>query len=158
MEGTISKKALVVWEIVGLLAAMLVGGLVWLVIPERSTLWYLLLWLDGLAAVLCEFLYLPLRYLNEQYSVNEYYVEYQRGFFICARTRILKRSILYVTVIKTPLSMLLRTRTLLICSMGARMIIPFLPVQAAEELLREITPKAPALQPRMFERKGSRHE
>lgn len=158
MEGKISKKALVVWEIAGFAAAALLAAGICLLIPERSFFWYLLLWLDGLALVLCEFLYLPLRYENEYYTTNEDFVEYRRGLIIFARTRILKRAVLYVTVIRTPLSLLLRTRTLMVCSMGARMVIPFLPLDEAEALLRDITPRSPAIQPRLFERKGGRHE
>ncbi|MGI5892992.1 MAG: hypothetical protein ACOX6P_00200 [Candidatus Merdivicinus sp.] len=158
MEGKISKKALVIWEILGALAAILLAYVICLLIPERSFWWYFLLWLDGLAFVLCEFLYLPLRYENEVYITNEEYIEYQRGLIIFAKTRILRRAVLYVTVVRSPLSLLLGTRSLLVCSMGTRMLIPFLPIREAEELLRDITPRVPAIQPRMFHRKEQHDE
>ena len=158
MEGTISKKALILWEALAFAAAALIAGLVCFFFPPHTFFWYLLLWLDGLALVLCEFLYLPLRYENERYFTDDEYVEYQRGFLILVRSRILRRAVLYVTIIRTPFSLLFGTRTIQICSMGTRMIIPFLPKEEAYALLRELTPKAPAIRPRLFERKESRHE
>lgn len=157
MEGTISKKALAVWELAACLAAAVLAAAIWLLLPDGSFFWYLLLWLTGFCLVLCAFLYLPLRYENEYYCSNEDYVEYQRGLIIFTRTRILKRAVLYVSVVRTPLSLVLNTRTVVVCSMGARMAIPFLPVKDAEALLAGLTPHSPALQPRIFDRKGRRH-
>ena len=158
MEGGIAKRGLIFWEVLAVLAAALVGALAAWILPTRSFFWYLLLWLDGFALVLCTFLYLPLRYESCKYIVTEEYVEYQRGVCIFAQTRVLRRAILYLVVIRGPLSTLLRTRTLCICSMGARLVIPFVPVKEAEELLRELTPRQPAIQPRIFGRKEGRHE
>ncbi len=158
MEGTISKKALLLWEFLGLAAAALLAWLINFLFPAHTFWWYLLLWLDGLALVLCEFLYLPLRYQNERYIVDEEYVQYERGFIIFVRSRILRRAILYVTIIRTPFSLLFGTRTIQIYSMGTKMIIPFLPEEEAYALLQELTPKVPAIRPRLFDRKESRHE
>ena len=158
MEGRIAKGSLILWEVLAALTALLIGALVLWIIPTRSFFWYLLLWLDGFALVLCAFLYLPFRYESCKYIVTEEYVEYQRGVCIFAQTRVLRRAVLYLVVIRSPLSTLFRTRTICVCSMGARLVIPFVPVKEAEELLRELTPKQPAIQPRIFGRKEGRHE
>ena len=158
MEGKISRKALIVWETAAFAAACLAAAVIWFLLPDGSFFWYLLLWLTGFVLVFCEFLYLPLRYENTLYIANGEYVEYQRGFLIFTRTRILRRAVLYASMVRTPLSLLLRTRTVVICSMGARIAIPFLPVKDAEVLLANLTPREPALQPRIFDQKGKCHE
>ena len=158
MEGQISWKALVVWEAAALLAAALLAWGVDFLLPSRSFFWYLLLWLDGLALVLAAFLYLPLRYENCRYRTGEDYVEYQCGFIFLTRNRVMRRAVLYVTVFRSPFSLLFRTRTLVVRSMGGSMVIPFLPIQDAEALLKDITPRCPAVGPRLFSEKGAGHE
>lgn len=158
MEGQISKKALFLWEGIAVLAAAAIAWCINFFLPTRSVFWYLLLWLDGLALVLAAFLYLPLRYENCRYRAAEHYIEYQCGFIFLAKSRILRRAVLYVTVVRSPLSILFRTRTLVIRSMGGTMVIPFLPIAEAEAFLKEITPRYPAVQPRLYERRESEHE
>ncbi|HIQ58411.1 MAG TPA: PH domain-containing protein [Candidatus Merdivicinus intestinavium] len=158
MEGQISKKSLVIWEAAAVLAALAAAWLVDFFLPPRCWLWYLLLWLDGLALVLAAFLYLPLRYENCRYIATDEYVEYQRGFIFLTRSRILRRAVLYVTVVRTPFSVLLRTRTLVIRSMGGSMTIPCLPIKEAEALLKELTPRHPAIRPRLYGEKGGGHD
>ena len=90
------------------------------------------------------------RELGCGYTVTEEYVEYGRGVFVFVRTRMLQRSIMYVTLLRTPLSPLLGTRTLVVSSMGGSLVIPWLPRAVAESLLQEITPRRPAIRARMF--------
>lgn len=150
MEGGVSKKSLAAWEALAvLLGAVLAAGAAWL-LPTRTWYWYLTLWLIGLLLVLCCFLWLPLLYESCGYTVTEEYVEYGRGVFVFVRTRMLRRSIMYVTLLRTPLSPLLGTRTLVVSSMGGSLVIPWLPRAVAESLLQEITPRRPAIRTRMF--------
>ena len=137
----ISRGALAVWEVAAGLAAALLIGLVLLIFTPRTWLWYSLLWLIGLAFVLAAFLYLPLLYISCCYIVTEEYVEYQSGVIFFTRRRMLKSSIMYVTILKSPLSPLLKTRTVVFSAMGGKLIIPFLPVRNAVELMRETAPK-----------------
>lgn len=51
---------------------------------------------------------------------------------------------MYVTLIRTPVSYLLRTRSIVVNSMGGQMTIPWIPLKRAEELLNDITPRHPA--------------
>ena len=150
MEGRISKKMLAVWECIAVLAAgALVMLILWL-LPARTWYWYLTLWLIGLALVFCCFLWLPLYYESCHYLVTEEYIEYSRGVFFFLFTRVLRRSIMYVTILRGPLAPFLRIRSLMICSMGANLMLPFLPIREAEALLKEITPKRPAIKGRLF--------
>lgn len=137
----ISRSALACWEVLaGLIAALLIF-LVLLVFRPRTWLWYSLLWLVGLAFIITAFLYLPLRFINCSYAISEEYVEYQTGVIFFTRRRMLKSSIMYVTVLKDPLSPLLRTRTVVLSAMGGQMMIPFLPVRDAVFLMRETAPQ-----------------
>ena len=102
--------------------------------------------------------FLPLRYENCRYRTGEDYVEYQCGFIFLTRNRVMRRAVLYVTVVRSPFSLLFRTRTLVVRSMGGSMVIPFLPIQDAEALLKDITPRCPAVGPRLFSEKGAGHE
>lgn len=137
----ISRGALAVWEVLAGVVAAAAAGLVLLFFAPRSWLWYSLLWLIGLLFVLTAFLYLPLRYLNCCYTITEEYVEYQTGVLFFSRRRMLKSSVMYVTVLKDPLSPLLGTRTVILSAMGGRMVIPFLPVRDAVLLMRETAPQ-----------------
>ena len=158
MEGGISKKMLAVWECAAVLAGAALGlAAAWL-LPSRSWYWYLTLWLIGLVLVLCCFLWLPLYYESCRYTVTESYIEYSRGVFFFVRTRVLRRSIMYVTILRSPLAPFLRTRSLVIHSMGGSLCLPCLPLREAEALLKEITPKRPAIKGRLFSTgRGKRH-
>lgn len=144
MKGGISKKALAVWEIgLALLAAVLVV-LVLIIFYPRTWIWYALLWIIGFAYVFFSFLYLPLLHLSCQYETTDEIVEYRGGLVFYSRKQMLRRSIMYVTLIRTPVSYLLRTRSIVVNSMGGQMTIPWIPLKRAEELLNDITPRHPA--------------
>ncbi len=139
----LSRSALGVWEgIAGLVAALLAGGVLWLLQP-RTWLWYGSLWLIGLAFVLTAFLYLPLLYISCCYVLTEEYVEFQCGVIFFHRRRMLRSSVMYVTVMKDPVSVLTRTRTVVLHAMGGRLVIPFLPVREVSALLRAVSPRKP---------------
>ena len=151
MKGGISKKALVVWEIgLALLAAILIV-LVLTIFYPRTWIWYGLLWLIGFVYVFFAFLYLPLLHLSCQYETNDEIVEYRGGLIFHSRKQMLRRSIMYVTLIRTPISYLLRTRSIIVNSMGGQMTIPWIPLKRAEELLNDITPRRPAQKGRIFD-------
>ena len=50
---------------------------------------------------------------------------------------------MYVTVMKDPVSVLTRTRTVVLHAMGGRLVIPFLPVREVSALLRAVSPRKP---------------
>lgn len=136
----LSKSALAVWEVAAGLVAALLLSLVLIIFTPRTWLWYLLLWTIGLAFVLAAFLWLPLLYLSCTLIIAETYVEYQGGIFFFSRRRMLKSSIMQVTVLKSPLSAVTNTRTVVLNAMGGRMTIPFLSVRDTVLLLRETAP------------------
>ena len=109
----------------------------------RTWLWYGSLWLIGLAFVLTAFLYLPLLYISCCYVLTEEYVEFQCGVIFFHRRRMLRSSVMYVTVMKDPVSVLTRTRTVVLHAMGGRLVIPFLPVREVSALLRAVSPRKP---------------
>ncbi len=151
MKGGISKKALVVWEIgLALLAAVLIA-LVLLIFYPRTWLWYGLLWLIGFIYVFFAFLYLPLLHLSCQYETTSEYVEYRGGLVFHTRKQMLRRSIMYVTIVRTPVSYLLRTRSIVVNSMGGQLTIPWLPLKQAQQLLNDITPRHPAQKGRIVQ-------
>ena len=151
MKGGISKKALAVWEIgLALLAAVLVV-LVLVIFYPRTWIWYALLWIIGFAYVFFSFLYLPLLHLSCQYETTDEYVEYRGGLVFHSRKQMLRRSIMYVTLIRTPVSYLLRTRSIVINSMGGQLTIPWIPLKQAEQLLNDITPRHPAQKGRIVQ-------
>ena len=153
MKGGISKKALAVWEIgLALLAAVLVV-LVLVIFYPRTWIWYGLLWIIGFVYVFFAFLYLPLLHLSCQYETTDEYVEYRGGLIFHFRKQMLRRSIMYVTLIRTPVSYLLRTRSIVINSMGGQLTIPWIPLKQAQKLLNDITPRHPAEKGRVAEAK-----
>lgn len=144
MKGGISKKALAVWEMgLSILAAALIA-LVLLIFYPRTWIWYGLLWLIGFVYVFFAFLYLPLLHVSCQYETTGEYVEYRGGLVFHTRKQMLRRSIMYVTIIRTPVSYLLRTRSIVVNSMGGQLTIPWLPLKQAQQLLNDITPRHPA--------------
>lgn len=135
MEGGISRKFLALLEVLAGLAAALLAFLVLLIFNPRTWVWYTLLWLIGLAFVLAAFLYLPLLYLTCRYTLTSEYLEFRGGIFFHSQHRMPRSSIMYVTVVRSPVSYLCRTRTLIIRSMGGSIVIPMVPLQSAEKLL-----------------------
>lgn len=152
MKGGISKKALVVWEIGLVLLAAVLVALVLLIFYPRTWIWYGLLWLIGFVYVFFAFLYLPLLHLSCQYETNDEIVEYRGGLIFYTRKQMLRRSIMHVTLIRTPVSYLLRTRSIVVNSMGGQMTIPWIPLKCAEQLLNDITPRHPAEKGRIVEK------
>lgn len=144
MKGGISKKALAVWEVGLVLLAAILVLLVLFIFYPRTWIWYGLLWIIGFVTVFFAFLYLPLLHLSCQYETNSEYVEYRGGLIFHSRKQMLRRSIMYVTLIRTPVSYLLRTRSIVINSMGGQLTIPWIPLKQAERLLNDITPRHPA--------------
>ena len=107
--------------------------------------------------VACCFLWLPLLYESSHYRITPEYVEYESGVCVCVRTRMLRRSIMYVTLVRSPVSPFLGTRSLVISSMGGNLVIPGLPRETAEEILKDVTPRYPAIRSRIFSsEKGER--
>ena len=95
--------------------------------------------------------------LCKQYRITPEYVEYESGVCVCVRTRMLRRSIMYVTLVRSPVSPFLGTRSLVISSMGGNLVIPGLPRETAEEILKDVTPRYPAIRSRIFSsEKGER--
>lgn len=144
MKSGISKKALILWEMGLLLLAASLIVLVAVIFYPRTWVWYSLLWSIGFLTVFFAFLYLPLLYLSCQYETTGEYVEYRGGLVFHSRKQMLRRSIMYVTIVRTPISHLLKTRAIVIHSMGGKMTIPWVPLKQAEELLRDISPRRPA--------------
>ena len=98
-----------------------------------------------------------LLYESSHYRITPEYVEYESGVCVCVRTRMLRRSIMYVTLVRSPVSPFLGTRSLVISSMGGNLVIPGLPRETAEEILKDVTPRYPAIRSRIFSsEKGER--
>lgn len=145
MEGKISKRILRLWEAGALLAGGALAALaVWL-FPARTWYWYLSLWLVGLGVVFCCFLWLPLLYESCRYTLTPEYIEYSRGVFFHVKTRMLRRSVMYAAILRGPAAPFLRTRSLVVYSMGGRLLLPWLPMEEAQALLQALTPREPAL-------------
>ena len=69
----------------------------------------------------------------------------------------LRRSIMYVALVRSPVSPFVGTRSLVISSMGGNLVIPGLPRETAEEILKDVTPRYPAIRSRIFpSEKGER--
>ena len=152
MKGGISKKALIVWEIgLALLAAVPVLMVLFIFYP-RTGIWHGLLWTIGFIYVFFAFFYLPLLHLSCQYETTGEYVEYRSGLMFHSRKQMLRRSIMYVTLIRTPISYLLRTCRIVVNSMGGQMAIPWIPLKQAQQLLNDISPRHPAEKGRILHR------
>jgi membrane protein YdbS with pleckstrin-like domain len=135
----VSRKAVILWE---LLALAVCGLLLWLVLVvfiPYTWLWYTLLWVLGALWVLTAFLYLPLYYLGIEYALGGEAVVYRKGLFF-PHTQILYRDrIAFVTVYHNPLTPLLGISTLVISAAGGSMRIPFLQTSRAKELADELS-------------------
>ena len=139
MRGGLSKKALVVWETWSLLLFVLLAVVFYYVLPYRSLVWYLLIWLTGFFAVLSDFLYLPLLYHRCGYQIDENAVQYDSGLLFQVEKTMPYRSVMHTAVFRSPVDLLLGTSSLVVSSMGGRLTIPFLPRDRAEELYSLVT-------------------
>ena len=130
----VSRKALILWE---LLAAVAAGMLLWLIVyffVPGTWLWYPLLWLIGAVYVLAAFLYFPLLYLSIEYGLNDEALVYRTGV-IFPSTQILYRDrIAFVTVYNNPLTPLLGLSSLVVSAAGGNIHILFMNSARAREL------------------------
>lgn len=139
VKGTISYWA-------GILCAVLTLGiwalalLVVLAVSEpysdlRTTL------LAGITLLLGAILiYLPFLRRSCKFTLTDEYIEYTSGILYRMRRRISRRAVMVVTEMRTPVSYLCHTRTLMISAMGGSMMLPLLREKDAEALLTLLTP------------------
>ena len=86
------------------------------------------------------FIYLPFLRRSCKFTLTDEYIEYTSGILYRMRRRISRRAVMVVTEMRTPVSYLCHTRTLVISAMGGSMMLPLLRQKDAEALLALLTP------------------
>lgn len=86
------------------------------------------------------FIYLPFLRRSCIFTLTDEYIEYTSGILYRMRRRISRRAVMVVTEMRTPVSYLCHTRTLVISAMGGSMMLPLLRQKDAEALLALLTP------------------
>lgn len=139
MKGTISYWA-------GILGAVLAIGIwaILLILVLMLTAPYSSLrtgFLTGITLLLgAALLYLPFLRRSCRFSLTDTYIEYQSGILYHIRRRIRCSAVMVVTEMRTPVSSLFHTRTLLISGMGGSMLLPLLREKDADILLAVLSP------------------
>lgn len=136
----VSKKAIVLWEILFFIGWCAVLALILWVFTPFTWLWYFLVWLTGALLILAEFLYLPVLYQSTGYYINDRLLAYRRGFFFHKQQVIFRDRIIYVSVINTPVTPILGISSLVVAAAGAKLRIPYLNKNVAKHLAQQLSP------------------
>ncbi len=141
MKGTISYWAGIFGAIGAVTAWALLLALVLVLTAPYSSLRTGLL--TGITLLLGAVLvYLPFLRRSCRFLLADTYLEYESGLLYHVRRRIRRSAVMVVTEMRTPVSVLCHTRTLLVSGMGGSMLLPFLREADAEALLALLPPDA----------------
>lgn len=136
----ISKRSVILWEILFFIGWCLVLGLILWVFTPLTWLWYLLIWLMGTLLILAELLYLPTLYRSTGYCITDRLFAYRRGVFFHKQQVIYRDRIIYVSVYNTPITPILGISSLVVATAGAKLRIPFLNRKVAKQLAQQLSP------------------
>lgn len=134
----ISIMAAVMWEIVALAAFSILTLLALVILAPHTWLWYLVLFIIGLAAVTVVFLYVPFLYLNTEFAISKQAVVYRKGVIFPSTQVLYRDRIVFVTVYNNPLTPLLHVSTLVVSAAGGSLTIVFLNSKRAQELASQL--------------------
>ncbi|MBY0099551.1 PH domain-containing protein [Mesobacillus maritimus] len=144
-QTRISKRALVVWRITGVITSLfswIVGGaLVTLGVLFDWPVWMIiaLIILILIFSYLFTFFFPKLRWKRWRYEVREQEIEIQRGVFIMKRTLIPMVRVQHVDTQQGPLLRKYQLSTVMISTAATVHEIPALEMDEAEELRRSIS-------------------
>ena len=130
----VSKKALIMWEILAILILFVAVALVILIFTPRTWLWYTLLIALGAIYIFEAFLHLPLYYLNLEFCLTDDGFILRHGVFYPSTNILYRDRIVFVTVYQNPLTPLLKISSLKISAAGATTGINFISTNRAKEL------------------------
>ncbi len=134
MEKGFNFRILIFWELVALLAGLLVFGAILWVFAPYTIVWYVLLFSLGSIYLFFASLYIPFYVCNLQVEVNSQVITVTSGAFI-VRSRYQRRAQISVAArYHNLLAGLLGLCTLVLYSPGSTLIIPLLDIKKADEI------------------------
>lgn len=137
----ISKSAVLVYELLAVLVWLAVT-IFFSVYLEAFTFWWNVFLIP--AAVLFLFFsiyFIPKWYQNTVYSVTDTEVVLHSGVLFHRQQVMARRSIVYVTLNRSPLTPIFRIGSVSIRATGATIRLRSLPISQAERVVKELTPK-----------------
>ena len=136
----VSKKALVIWELIVLVIWAVPVAVLLFLLPPFTWYWHLCIWgWTGIAGAVVLF-YLPLLYASIKYAVSREIVAYQKGVVFNQRRFMRRDRIVLVTVRKNPLTPLFHVCSLNVSALGGQFTIPLLDKKTAYALAKELEP------------------
>lgn len=139
MKGErISVMAVVMWEIIAIALFITTLLLTLFILEPRTWVWYLVVGLEGAIAIFATLLYIPFLYLNTCFYVNENAVVLEKGVFFRSTQMLYRKTIVFVTIYRNPLTPLLHVSTIKITATGGSMTILFLNSIRAKKLADEL--------------------
>ncbi len=141
----ISKKALLVWEIVSFAVYIVLTALAFIFLSSEPFLRAIILFTILCICILYSFIYLPLYYKSIRYSTDKDNIVLQKGVFFHQTQIMQKNKIVFASVIRDPATIFFGICTLLVESTGARLFITGLDTATAQKIADSFTNKEDSL-------------
>lgn len=136
----VSKKMLVARELAAVFLWLVVSIFPFIYIDTFSAWWWAAL-LPPLALYLgAALFYIPASYRNTCYLINTTKIIYQRGVVIRRQQIMARGRIVYVTLVRTPVTPLFHTADIVIRATGATIVIKYLDLAKAQEIVKFLAP------------------
>lgn len=135
----VSPLRLVFEEILAFLISAIVCLVIILIFDNYNALFWTIIGILTLLYLLISCIYLPLLCLNTSYCLDERFLCYRTGLFFSKDEIIYKDMIIYVTLLKTPLSPILKIAAVVVRAPGATVMLRGIKIAEAKRLVRQLS-------------------
>ena len=139
-DKRISRRALLIWELFALLIWLGPAVVLSIFLTPFSLWWNVIFWPGTGIYLLAALFYLPMLYRSTRYGLSEGKVLFEQGIFFHRKHYMNRERIVFVTVMKTPLTPVFRVSSLVISATGGKIHIPFLDNRVAKSLAQTLSP------------------
>ncbi|MDY3987798.1 MAG: PH domain-containing protein [Massilioclostridium sp.] len=136
----VSRKKILVEELAALLLWFVISIFPFIYIDTFSFWWWAVLLPPLVLYLGAALFYIPASYRNTCYLINTSKVIYQRGVIIRRQQIMARKRIVYVTLMRTPLTPLFHTADVIVRATGATIVIKYLDLNRAKEIVRFLAP------------------
>ena len=121
----IKKSTLAVLEFTASILSIILLGATSIIFTPLEPIWNIIAIVIALAFLWVSLVYLPIYYKTAGFNIADGRFCFKRGFFVKRSSYMKIDNIVFVTVIKTPLTSMFDICTVIISATGGKIIIPF---------------------------------
>lgn len=141
----ISKKALLIWEIVSFIVYTILIAFTLLLLPTGEFLRAIILITIICVAILYSVIYLPLYYKSIRYRIDSDSIILQKGVFFHQTQIMQKDKIVFWSVVHDPTTIFFGICTLIVEATGAKLFITGIDIDTAQKIANSLAGKEDSL-------------